>query len=384
MDRSLQNALILCLLCFGFLLRPLSAQVSCTHDPANCCWVTAGSYELTQSDFSCTEMYVASGVTLTFHSSVNQAITFNISGDVEINGTIDVSANGRIAGPGGGDGGEVPTDGNGHPGDGLGAGEGGIGSTDQFSNFTAGGGAGAIHSGSLTVTNGISGSGGVDGSGNGGEAKTSPYGNPLNFRQSISAGSGGGAGGAGSDGGSFGSAGHGGGGGGALRIIADGMVWLNGSLLANAGSGDSADVTSNSGGGGGGSGGSLFIAALQDIIIDPGAQLRSLAGSPGAGDSGGGNGSSGDHGYIHLEDRNETIAHASDVSTPNATTRQNPLTIPSPIGADSRIFQSDLATGCAFQKNLNGNSNTSPFIPFIIFLLGFMGTHKLLFRLPKY
>lgn len=372
MNLILRSALICGALGLIYFLSPqrLQAQVSCTHDPANCCWENAGTYTLTQSQFNCAEMFVGAGAILEFDSSVSDPITFNISGDVQIDGRVDVSANGRIAGPGGGNGGEAPdtaTGGDGGNGQGLGAGEGGQGSNDVFSEFTAGGGAGAKHSGILTVNNGFS------GDGNGGEASGSSYGNPLNFRQTISAGSGGGAGGSGSNFTSFGQAGYGGGGGGTIRILIEGTLWLNGEIFADADNGSPANVSSNSGGGGGGSGGSIFVSALEDIIIDIGASLSAFAGAGGTGNNGAGNGSDGDHGYIHLEDQNETIPLATDVSSPNATTRTNPLTITQPISGDTRIFQSDLSTGCAVSMNIHKHSSHNVINHFILILsFGFL------------
>ena len=60
----------------------------------------------TDGIFNCTTITVASGATLTFSkNSFNTPVYLLATGDVVINGTIDVSAIGRIGGPGGFDGG---------------------------------------------------------------------------------------------------------------------------------------------------------------------------------------------------------------------------------------------------------------------------------------
>ena len=57
--------------------------------------------------FNCTTITVASGATLTFsNNSLNTPVYLLATGDVTINGTIDVSALGRLGGPGGFDGGK--------------------------------------------------------------------------------------------------------------------------------------------------------------------------------------------------------------------------------------------------------------------------------------
>lgn len=214
--------------------------------------------------FNVTTVNIPTGVTVTFRkNSTNTPVTILATGDVVINGTIDVSgANGAsvvdglsaddtlpgVGGPGGGNGGfgankAVPGSAGGG---GLGPGAGAPGAgyfSGTTSYATGGGGAGFATAG--TDGPGTSGSKGLaygaasllplnGGSGGGGGASTATYN-----------GSGGG------------------GGGGAILIASSGSIQINGAVRANGGTGGNAyrQCSGEPGFGGAGSGGAIRLLA---------------------------------------------------------------------------------------------------------------------------
>ena len=183
--------------------------------------------------FSVDSLVIEAGGTLVATGSDVPVIL--VGGDAVIDGTIDVSASGRLGGIGGFDGGGRDNDGGG----GNAGGE--VGGRDGTS---LGGGGGGGHAGS-------GGDGGDDGSGsggNGGAVIDDPGGTPLV----------GGGGGGGSpsilDNGS-----HGGGGGGAVQVSAGTSLAVGSTGIVRA-SGDGGDAGWSSGGGGG-AGGSIVLQA---------------------------------------------------------------------------------------------------------------------------
>ncbi len=206
---------------------------------------------------------ISNGVTVTFTPNANNTpVTWLVQSNVVINGTVDVSgqnvnnAAGGLAGPGG-----------------WAGGNGGVGNGYASSGFGPGGGVAGYNS---TPTNAfLAGQasfgtlGSQAGPSNGGYwlGQASPgiiYGN--NFLIPLVGGSGGGG-----DGGS-----GGGGGGGALLIAANGSIIVNGSIMANGGSGYWCNYGNCYGNGAGGSGGALRLVAA---LISGGGQIVANGGT---------------------------------------------------------------------------------------------------------
>ena len=200
-------------------------------------------------------------------NTANTPVYFAATGDVVINGTIEVSAwitdlaNPQFAfpelpkrggGPGGFDGGlpGTPTNPEGNPGGGPGGGNGGAG------NGSPGGGGGNATPGGTADRYG----------------PTPALGGPaVAFGDPIRGGSGGGGGSVGFFYGVPLDAGSGGGGGGAIQISTPGDITINSSILANGANGAwaFANVFASGGPGGGGSGGAIeFFADTITLGID--------------------------------------------------------------------------------------------------------------------
>jgi hypothetical protein len=251
-----------------------------------------------------TTVNIPAGVTVTFgRNAANTPVIIRTSGDVVINGTINVSAmtsptNSGTAGDGnfGDDG--LP--GTGGPG-GFDGGMGGRsplfgGATYQYGGAGKGPGGGqAGGQGHYSWVNiGAGGGGGGYGSGGGagsyGGAGGATYGQATLLP--LIGGSGGGGGGAGS---SFNGAG-GGGGGGSIMIASSGTItmgngaYLTGRIFANGGAGGGTAGTNCGGGGGGGSGGAIRLVA-ERLVRNYDAYLQAVGAAGGGGcTSGGGNG----------------------------------------------------------------------------------------------
>lgn len=234
--------------------------------------------------FNFTNVNIPAGVTVTFQkNATNTPVTILASGDVTIDGTINVSGGGApgvgtadggnvgddglpgIGGPGGFDGGmggDINGAGIGSTGLGPGAGRGGALSTSPVSWNCGGGGANYGDTSAntstffandgrticrITTDDRLSGSEG------------SSYGSVSLLP--LIGGSGGGGGGAGT---TFGGSG-GGGGGGAILIASTGTVTIDGSVLANGGSSGASSgggsTAANGATGGGGSGGAIRVVA---------------------------------------------------------------------------------------------------------------------------
>jgi hypothetical protein len=202
-----------------------------------------------------------------------------VKGVAQIAGTIDASANGRLGGAGGGDGGQTASNGKGSSGTGPVPAVGGKTcdcQTDEDNYDDCGGGGGGFAT--------VGGAGGLEG----GKFCTQgpePLGGVTYGNQQLVpllGGSGGGSGDVGNA--AYALPGDGGGGGGAIQISAS-TIQLSGAVLANGGPGEGGYSWSSAypgGGGGAGSGGGILLEAAN------------LSGSGWAMAAGGGGGGGGD------------------------------------------------------------------------------------------
>lgn len=239
-----------------------------------------------------TTVTIPTGVTVTFKkNSQNTPVTILATGDVTINGSInlDGSAGNNLipgaGGPGGFDGGQGGAAyGIGKRGEGPGGGGGG---SARNTTAAAGGGGGAGFAGS-----GVTGGSPYVSGGSGGYV----YGN----ERALPAIGGSGGGGAGGD--TTGVGGGGGGGGGAIIVASSGIITVNGSISANGGAGASGPATIGyyASGGGGGSGGSIRL--LANTVSGNGA--INANGGGGGGSNYSANGGSGAVGRIRFEASN--------------------------------------------------------------------------------
>jgi len=238
-----------------------------------------------------TTVNIPAGVTVTFKKNANNTgVTILASGDVTIDGIIDVSgkdANGVLGGYGGpggfkgGSGGVTMK--NGNRGEGPGGGGGGL-ARNEASYSGGGGGAGYSSSGSNGGNGGIGGLEGIGGS---------SYGNERILP--IIGGSGGGGGGGNN---TRAHAGSGGGGGGAILIASSGTINITGAIKANGGSG-SLGADNCVGLGGGGSGGSIRL--LANIITGEGTVTANYGAGRSSSCTAYDNGGNGAYGRIRLE-----------------------------------------------------------------------------------
>jgi len=238
--------------------------------------------------FNFTTVTIPANIVVTFPINVrNPPVTILATGDVTINGTINL--NGADAanslpgagGPGGfagGQGGLVNQ--NGKNGGGPGGGRGGAPRTTVHYGGGSGGGGGYSMAGGIGGTS--------DGSAPGGSGGI-VYGNERIF-PAI-----GGSGGGGGGGTKQFAGGDGGGGGGSLLIASSGTLTINGAIIANGGIGLGGE-SGYAGGGGGGSGGSIRL--LANMIAGNGI-LSAVGGAGGAGY--GANGGTGSVGRIRIE-----------------------------------------------------------------------------------
>ncbi len=214
---------------------------------------------------------IPTGVEITFiRNTLNTPVFFAATGDITINGKINVSAqafNGN-AGPGGGDGGATGLVGS--AGSGPSAGQGGP-SSGGVGN--AGGGGGMATEG-LVATQFTG-------------ASPAPGGMAIPRPELIAGVTGGGGSGGGGGGSGFVfrvelSGGVGGGAGGGLQIATQGNIFLGGELAANGGHAGwaFANVFSHGGPGGGGSGGNIELFA-NTITIDDTALINAIGGAGG-------------------------------------------------------------------------------------------------------
>jgi len=243
--------------------------------------------------FNFTAVTIPTGVTITFKkNSQNTPVTILASGDVAINGAINLNAsNGNYlisgaGGPGGFDGGQGGAVAQiGKRGEGPG-GAGGGGPNPSGSNLGGGGGGGGFATGGS--------GGGQYSSSYPGGAGGATYGNERIIPPI------GGAGGGGGGGSSAYVGGAGGGGGGGIVIASSGTITVAGSISANGGNGaNNTDGNGYGSGGGGGSGGSIRLIAN---TINGNGAITANGGSGGSSTwTGGGSGGAG---RIRLEASN--------------------------------------------------------------------------------
>jgi hypothetical protein len=223
--------------------------------------------------FNFTTVHIPANVTITFaRNALNTPVFFAATGDVLIEGTINVSGSSYSApgGPGGWDGGLHSGNSAGSPGQGPSPGQGGPAPTGQGN---AGGGAGMGTEGLVATT------------------RTGPNpaaGGTMIPRPELLAGQTGGAGSGGGGGGGrlfFGidiPGGDGGGGGGGLQISTPGNLTFSGKLIADGGHGGwaFANAFAHGGPGGGGAGGNIELCA-QNLIISGSPTVEARGGAGG-------------------------------------------------------------------------------------------------------
>jgi hypothetical protein len=201
---------------------------------------------------------VEAGATLDVTGS--RALVVVAAGDVVVDGTVSVTAQGSAAGPGGAAGG--------------GPGEPGV---------TAAGGGGGAEGGTRQSGGGGGGFGG--GGGAGGSAEGAPGGGGGASRGTATLvpllGGGGGGGGASQAG--AGTGGAGGGGGGALQISTSGTIVIGPTGVVTAGGGGGGGGGTEAGGGGGGAGGGVLLEAA---TIDVTGVVAANGGGGGASNGG--------------------------------------------------------------------------------------------------
>jgi hypothetical protein len=270
-----------------------------------------------------TSVTIPVGVSVTFtKNATNTPVTILASGDVLINGVINVSGTAAanvgtqgdgalgddgapgLGGPGGFDGGRggLPT-GTRLAGQGMGPGSGTGGFFGVAPCNLAFGGAGAGY--------GTAGGNFICSNPNNGILGGQVYGNAQILP--LIGGSGGGGGASAS---SLSGSG-GGGGGGAILIAASGTVTINGSILANGGAGGISAGAGIGGSGGGGSGGAIRILATT-IAGGPAGVLSATGGVSSTSASFNGTGTNGGVGRIRLE-YEFTTRSASAITNPGAT-----------------------------------------------------------------
>jgi hypothetical protein len=223
--------------------------------------------------FNFTTIHIPSNVTIRFaNNPLNTPVFFAATGDVTIEGTIDISGQDFSAGsgPGGWRGGAASPNAAGSPGSGPAGGERG---SPPVGQGNAGGGAGMATPG-LTATSRTGGNPGKGG--------------PKIRRPALVPGQIGGGGSGGGGGGGrlyFGvniSGGDGGGGGGAMQISTPARLTLNGKLVANGGHGAwaFANVFARGGPGGGGAGGHFELFA-NELVVGTNASIQVRGGAGG-------------------------------------------------------------------------------------------------------
>ncbi len=255
--------------------RDLAISAMTVFDTGPCAATSAESRIIRQADGTelCVlvvhDLSVARGASLRVTGARPVAIA--ASGQVRVDGVIDVSARGREPGPGGSFGGRSDRpEGGGRAG----------GRPGQYAEtYPDGGGGGG----------GMCGAGGAGGSGGGADGGEGGAG-ASTMLEPLSGGSGGGVGFGGTRPapGPSPNAGLGGAGGGALQISAAVAIRVTGSILAGGGGGGAGGATSGNwgAGGGGGAGGAILLEAPILEIAD-GAGLLASGGGGGAGGTGG-------------------------------------------------------------------------------------------------
>jgi hypothetical protein len=255
--------------------RDLSVTTMAVFDTMACMAMSVGSRVVTQGDGSEVCVLVVRDLRIAPEASLRvtgtRPLVIAASGEVVIDGLLDVSARGIERGPGGGAGG-LPA----RP-DGQGPAGGTRGQLEGTYPDGGGGGGGGCGDG------GDGGSGGGADGGEGGAGR-------MTTLEPLVGGSGGGLGPGGLRSGASGNAGFGGGGGGAVQISARVAIRMRGRIFAGGGGGGAGGTddrfTNWGAGGGGGAGGGILLESPVLELLDGAALLA----------SGGGGGSGGNRG----------------------------------------------------------------------------------------
>jgi hypothetical protein len=265
--------------------------------------------------FNFTTISIPTGVTITYtRNSKNTPVTILATGDVTIQGTINVAGGVGLTNGGGGRGGPGGYDG----------GAAGFG-FDTFVGATAdgpGGGGGGSSTNGTTLSGG--GGGGYASAGANGGVQTGAVAGAAGPKYGSSTllpligGSGGGGGGALS--GSHGGAG--GGGGGAIVIASSTTITFTGTINGTGGAGVGANVNLGGGAGGGGSGGAIRLIA--NTITGAGS-LNVGGGNAGAASNALPAGGGGGAGFVRVE------AFNFSSFTPSVPTNSVTFALPNPV-----------------------------------------------------
>lgn len=330
------------------------AQLSYGDGSETCNWTTS---DKSQRIYNCDSVTVGGGQTITFNSA-SDYIIIRSQGDVNILGTIDISAVGLNNGPGGGAGGVC----GGPPCSGVdavtkngGQGRGGTNGGGTVDGAAGGGGSGGRFGTVSLPTAGTN--GGTVGGGTLGPGAAIPvtsYFPESGFATSFTGGAGGGAGGSGQDGASaYENGGSGGAGGGGIIIIAKGIVNISGSILSDGSNGVVGAAGGNNAGGGGGgagSGGAIYIIGNQSVSIT--GTVRAIGGTGGAGGAGGfdtgGSGGNGGSGRIRVD--TTAAAYTGGATNPVATQSTLPQ-IADPTVTIASPLKSDIEYSCAYKES---------------------------------
>ena len=355
---------------------------------------------ITNKTYNCTSLSIPTGSHAFMPGTV---VTIKVKGDASIIGNLSLNggngANGTngggslagTAGPGGYAGGGCSaaigcTLEHGSSADGTSNGLGGRLAVDNAFDATGGGGgSGGNHNSSFSAAAGADGTkmniGSLSVAGVGGAIPSTTFGNELLFETTMIGGSGGGAGGTGIGLAFPSSGGAGGGGGGAIKIIADGDIFVTGSIRANGGNGGNGEGDATfgpSGGGGGGSGGAIWLYATGDIFLNTSTSLQVNGGSGGARsvgslDASGGAGGDGAPGRVRLDDFDGIIANANSFAV---------------IGSNGQfLYESSIAAGCGLLEDVNKKRPSRLGIVFLfvtaIFFTAFIFLFNLLLNRKK-
>lgn len=352
----------------------------------DCNW-TATTVTLQKPIWNCDDLTVANGTTVSVDTSqVTDPIQLRVQGDVDIDGTIRVSASGTTAGPGGSSGGtcsSTPCSNGDAPGSTGGEGNGG-GAGDDNSTFNityggGGGGAGFTAAGSNAGATPVL-VGGGESAGSSGSGGSSFY-TSSNLESAIRGGIGGGAGGSGDTGTVTPAGGAGGAGSGSLLIVAKGDIILRTNSLLEA-KGGSGVVGTTSGGaqggdGGSGSGGVIYIVTNGTLTLEGSPDIEISGGDAQTGGSGGPGGAA-SPGLLRVDTASGSFSGSfnliGDSTAANTNVASSSITDPLDNG-NSQALTSDISPNCTYKEEME--------FPFHSFVLSFL-LMTILFKIYKF
>lgn len=341
----------------------------------DCNW-TDLTVTLDKPIWNCDDLTVANGTTVNVDTNqVTDPIQIRVQGNVDIDGTITVSASGTTAGPGGSDGGtcaSTPCPGGDAPGSTGGEGQAG-GNGDDGGNFATtygggGGGAGFASNGSNAGATPIGG-GGLGTAGTPGAGGASFF-SSSDLDTTLRGGIGGGAGGNGDVGATLSAGGAGGAGSGSLLIVAKGNIILRTDALleAKGGTGEAGATggSAQGGDGGSGSGGVIYIVTSASLTLNGTPEIDISGGDPQTGGSGG-EGGAASPGILRVDTANGTFSGSftlvGDSTAANSNIVSSNITDPL-SGSSSDNFTTDISPDCTYKE---GNEGL-----FIMLFLGFL------------